>query len=245
LSDLLSAETIHRLIGVIDLLQGRAVHAVAGDRDHYRPVEFCDGDPRTLGDHYARLGVSRLYIADLDAITGGPIQVESIDRICRTAVAGETLVDIGWTGDEDDGKDREVAKLSAKYPHMLWIAATESARWVAALEKLAGSVGPARALIGLDYRGGELIAEDGDERSWIEHAVQLQCGGAVILDLASVGTSRGPSTLEICRRVRRLGPTLPLYSGGGIRSADDVRLLTEAGCDRCLVATALHQFPND
>ena len=54
-----------RVIGVIDLLNGRAVRACAGRRDRYPPI----GDPVDLArryvEHYRLL---ELYVADLDAI---------------------------------------------------------------------------------------------------------------------------------------------------------------------------------
>ena len=54
-----------RVIGVIDLRNGRAVRACAGHRDRYPPI----GDPVDLArryvDHYK---LTELYLADLDAI---------------------------------------------------------------------------------------------------------------------------------------------------------------------------------
>src|SRR4051812_34819322 len=57
-----------RVIGVIDLLGGRAVHARGGMRHEYEPI----GEPLDLARMYVdRYGVSELYVADLDAIRGG------------------------------------------------------------------------------------------------------------------------------------------------------------------------------
>jgi phosphoribosylformimino-5-aminoimidazole carboxamide ribotide isomerase len=241
LNDLLSAEVITRIIGVIDLFGGRAVHAIAGDRDHYRPVEVCGGDPNTLAAQYGKLGAAGLYIADLDAITGGDIQVAAINSICRSADDDVVLIDVGWTGSEDAQTREAISKLALAHQSSLWIAATESAQSCEALGELAELVSPDRVLLGLDYRGKDLTAVDHAEHVWVDRATQLGCCGAVILDLATVGTSVGPATIDVCERVRRLAPTLTLYSGGGIRSAADVRSLIQAGCDECLVATALHR----
>lgn len=239
MSPLLTAEVCPRLIGVIDLLDGRAVHAIAGNRSQYHPVEFCQGDPQVLQQHYARLGIGKLYIADLNSITRGEIDFETLDAVCSSTEATEVLIDIGWKC-EDADKTAAVERLSSRHPATTWIACTESAMSLSALDALAALVGAPRVLLGLDYRSGELIARVSDEADWIEHALQLGCGGAVILDLSSVGTSRGPSTTETCQRVRRLAPEWRIHSGGGIRSTSDVRMLAEAGCDRCLVGTALY-----
>src|SRR5688572_1221967 len=70
-----------RVIGVVDLLAGRAVHARAGRRDSYQLVRAIAGLPIESGDALAlarayvdRLGVTELYAADLEAILGGASQ---------------------------------------------------------------------------------------------------------------------------------------------------------------------------
>src|SRR5262252_7249864 len=66
-----------RIVGVIDVRGGRAVHARGGRREQYAPVgvaagERVDGDAVALARVYVdRLGVRELYVADLDVIEGG------------------------------------------------------------------------------------------------------------------------------------------------------------------------------
>ena len=59
-----------RIIGVIDLLDGVAVHAVGGMRERYEAVAGVHGDPLALARSYTEMGVDELYAADLDAIRG-------------------------------------------------------------------------------------------------------------------------------------------------------------------------------
>jgi phosphoribosylformimino-5-aminoimidazole carboxamide ribotide isomerase len=238
LNDLLSDDILAKLVGVIDLRDGHAVHAIAGDRDHYQSVDICGGDPVFLAEHYRQLGVTDLYVADLDAIIDGKIQVEAIEAVCRSVAAGRTLIDLGWTGREHRDSCDAIAALTDRHANVCWIAATESAETVAALAELAELISAERVFLGLDYRKGQLLGSTG-EAEWIRAAAELGCCGVVILDLASVGTAAGPSTMEICWRAKRLAPRLSVVSGGGIRTAQDVNQLIEAGCDRCLVATAL------
>ena len=65
-----------RVIPVIDLKGGVAVHAVRGERERYRPVRSriaAGSDPveltRAVRD---RFGLDEVYVADLDAIAGAP-----------------------------------------------------------------------------------------------------------------------------------------------------------------------------
>ena len=61
-----------RIIPVIDLKNGQAVHGKSGQRESYRPVRsvLVEGsDPiRTADAFYRKLGCTELYVADLDAI---------------------------------------------------------------------------------------------------------------------------------------------------------------------------------
>lgn len=240
MNDLLSDELVARIIGVVDLLGGRAVHAIAGDRDRYRSVVFCHGDPVALSGHYRDLGLSALYLADLDSIQGRDIQTEHINAICDAACGRDILVDIGWTGEETSGARDVIGSLARKHRSSRWIAATESCRSTGAIVDLAEVVSRKRVMLGLDYRMGQLLSAGVKEDEWVDCATEVGCHGAVILDLARVGRSQGPATMRACERVKRRAPSLSIYAGGGIRAADDMRLLIRAGCDRCLVATALH-----
>ena len=65
-----------RVIPVIDLKRGVAVHAVRGDRERYRPLRSriaAGSDPVELTRAVRkRFGFDELYVADLDAIAGWP-----------------------------------------------------------------------------------------------------------------------------------------------------------------------------
>ena len=87
------------MVGVIDLLGGKAVHAIAGERAKYKPVSFCDGDAGKLLQYYQRLGIRSFYIADLDSIGGGQLQAGLLQEL-GAHVDGDLLVDPGWSGSE-------------------------------------------------------------------------------------------------------------------------------------------------
>ena len=63
-----------RLIPVMDLLDGRVVQAIKGEREQYKPVKsvLCDtSEPVDVARAFRdQLGLSEIYIADLDAIMG-------------------------------------------------------------------------------------------------------------------------------------------------------------------------------
>ena len=54
-----------RVIGVVDVRDGRAVRARAGQRDRYQPIGDAVDLARRYVEHYT---LTELYVADLDAI---------------------------------------------------------------------------------------------------------------------------------------------------------------------------------
>src|SRR5262247_2743707 len=88
-----------RVIGVLDLRNGRAVHARAGQRDRYAPVRSVageaiePGDARALASIYRdRFGLGELYAADLDAIEGRAPQDQLVSAL---AACGALWLDAG------------------------------------------------------------------------------------------------------------------------------------------------------
>src|SRR4051812_4963977 len=74
LSEPIDSMTI-RVVPVLDLLAGRVVHAIGGDRAHYRPLRtglHPGSDPIGIARGYRdALHLREVYLADLDAIAGG------------------------------------------------------------------------------------------------------------------------------------------------------------------------------
>lgn len=239
-SSLLGDEVVGDLIGVIDLKQGQAVHAKAGERSKYQPVRFgADdsnyGDAFALARHYHQLGLRRLYIADLDSIQRRPPQSELLSQMAAEFASwDEVLVDVGWR----DGLGLPTPVLDA--PNVSIIAATESAQSTDALQQLVSIVSPERTLVSFDYRNGEFVSQSGTQAEWFELANRLNIQRCVVLDVASVGTGDCSSNVAVCRVVKESLPSIHIYSGGGIRCREDLQRLSKAGCDRFLVATGLH-----
>lgn len=249
-----------RLVGVIDLLAGQAVHAIAGQRAGYRQVSCCDGDAVKLVQYYLGLGIRSFYIADLDAICGKQLQATLLNALV-SETDGDVIVDAGWSGSESDACLKEICRLVESHSDLGVIAATETANSPEALDRLVERVSADRIWLGLDFRSGELLvsrqlrdqrfdaeAELGadvhgdfcvDADAWIAHAMAMQIHRLVVLDIAAVGKTAGPVTAEMCCKIRAANPSLTIWSGGGIRDASDAVQLMQQGCERCLVATAM------
>src|SRR5918994_1944554 len=92
-----------RIIPVLDIAGGIAVHAQAGDRTRYAPLESGlapgrVGDPvAVLRAFHDSLSIHECYVADLDAVQGGAVQRTLIRELAEfhTGFAGALLVDAG------------------------------------------------------------------------------------------------------------------------------------------------------
>ena len=232
-----------RIIGVVDLLAERAVHARAGQRETYQPVRSVAGTPIGSGDALAlarayvgRLGLTELYAADLDAIMG---RAPQDTLVARVAAVGVPL----WLDAGVSSADRAQHALALGASRA--VVGLETLPSYAALAGICAAVGGDNVAFSLDLRDGEpVVARGGISPGEPAHLVAARArdagaGTVIMIDLARVGTRSGLD-LELVARVREAAPGLVLLAGGGVRGLDDLARLSDAGCDGALVATALH-----
>ena len=234
-----------RVIGVVDLAAGRAVHARAGLREHYVPVRAVAGSPIEPGDALAlarayidRLGVTELYAADLDAIVGGTPQDPLVAAMA--ALGAPLWLDAGVSS---VGRARRALGLGGARV----VVGLETLLSYAALETICASVAGDCVAFSLDLRDGRpVVSPPAAETSagvqahvLAARAVDAGVGSVIVIDLARVGTGAGLD-LDLVARVRQAVPEVTLVAGGGVGGLEDLARLADAGCDGALVATALH-----
>ena len=230
-----------RVIGVVDLLGGRAVHARGGARDRYVPVRVSggvpvDGDAVALARAYIdRCGFRDIYAADLDAIVHGTPQAPLVKALAGLGArvwldAGVSSVDAARAA-LDHGASRVIVGL-------------ETLTSFDVLARICGALGSERVAFSLDLRDGVPITHiDGARECSPERlaarAMDAGASAIVVIDLRRVGTGGGID-LPTVGRVRRAAPGVALVAGGGVRTIADVDRLADSGCDGVLMATALH-----
>jgi phosphoribosylformimino-5-aminoimidazole carboxamide ribotide isomerase len=229
-----------RVVPVIDLKDGSAVHAVRGERERYRPVRSTlagdDGDPETLARAFrSELGLDELYVADLDAIGGA-----GEDGACVGALAREARVMVD-AGVSEPGPARALLDLGA---HRI-VVGTETLSGPAALDRLLAELPSGAVVLSLDLRDGRALSPHPQLAGLapLDAVAQLYRTGlreAIVLDLARVGSGAGPDVALIAE-IHDAFPDLELLAGGGVRHVEDLRALAAAGAAGALVATALHR----
>jgi phosphoribosylformimino-5-aminoimidazole carboxamide ribotide isomerase len=227
-----------RVVPVIDLKGGVAVHAVRGERERYRPVRGRIGDgsdpvglARALRD---RLGLDELYVADLDAIAGG---TGSPDVVAALARDTRVMVDAGTTGATAIAGLVELGVARV-------IVGTESLPGVQAFRRLRHELPDAPLVLSLDLRGGELLSPDpalagSGAADALARLVDAGAREVIVLDLLRVGSGEGLDLTLIAELHARF-PDVELLAGGGVRDAADLDALADAGAAGALIATALH-----
>jgi phosphoribosylformimino-5-aminoimidazole carboxamide ribotide isomerase len=230
-----------RVIPVLDVQSGTAVHAVGGNRAHYGPLVsrlHAGTNPISLASALqTTFGFRELYLADLDAIAGRAPDVALYGQL---HVLGLAL----WV----DAGVRDASMLPAlRDPtvHTI-IVGLESVRGATALAEVISAVGPERVLFSVDLRDGRPIVAQGadwgtaDARTIAEKGVALGVRRLLLLDLARVGRGRGVGTLPLLRRLHAAHLEVELAVGGGIARASDLPALADAGASAALIGSALH-----
>jgi HisA/HisF family protein len=229
-----------RILGVLDLKHGQVVRAVGGRRGEYRwlpGVLTTASDPREVARAFReRLGLTELYVADLDAIAGAAISLDVLRVLQKDGF--HLTVDAGLCTSDDAGPLLALGVDGV-------VAGLESLAGPDALAEMVRHIGTTRLVFSLDLNGGIPLGRTGawptaDPFAIANIAVALGVRRLLVLDLAQVGTASGPATTDLCRQLRETCGTLEIMTGGGVRSAGDIERLRGAGADCVLVATALH-----
>jgi phosphoribosylformimino-5-aminoimidazole carboxamide ribotide isomerase len=229
-----------RIIAVLDIKNGIAVHAQGGNRDHYAPLRSIlhEGhDPLEFAQRFReQLKLETLYLADLDAIAGGPPNLALYRRI--SALPMNLWVDAGIRESQDA---EAIIRCGA-----LVIAGLETLQGPAALEGLIQQYGSDRIGFSLDLRASIPLVSTSelwgtkDPRKLADIAVKCGVCRLIVLDLARVGTNAGVGTLPLISVIRRDHPTLEIIAGGGVSGREDLKALEQAGASTALVGSALH-----
>ena len=236
------------LIPVLDLLGGQAVHARRGAREKYLPVKSAllpgrAGDAVALARAYrTMLGAARCYVADLDAIQGWAPQLTLLQSLADPVMGfgPGLMVDGGISTPQAAAALVEAGATTV-------VVGLETLRGFEDLKAIVDAIGGERVVFSLDLlegkpirrRTGRIASQEAVSLELGARAVDAGVSGVLVLDLAAVGSEAGPRNLDLIGGLKRL-LWVPIYAGGGVRTAADLEVLAEAGCDAALVGSAVH-----
>jgi phosphoribosylformimino-5-aminoimidazole carboxamide ribotide isomerase len=218
------------IVPVLDLKGGQVVHARAGERANYRPIESklaTGSEPeRILAGLLSLAPFRSVYIADLDAIEGRGDHRADITALARQYPELEFWVDAGV---RDAASAGAVAALGA-----VPVLGSESWSDLRALAAALDALGTERCLLSLDYRGEEFLGP-----SDLLEATKEWPARIIAMTLSRVGRGAGPDWQRLAMLAQRAGKRR-LFAAGGVRGRGDLEGLASRGVAGVLVATALH-----
>lgn len=224
-----------KLIPVIDLMAGQVVRGIRGKRSAYRPIvsSLCASSrPTELAPALLdRAGADTLYIADLDALAGGPVQFEALLELLAALPDAAIWLDAGFRGAHDVAALR--ARLGEHGARVTPIIASESLPNADSARECL-SANRVHCILSLDSLGSTRLDPS---RCW--DRPELWPERVILMTLERVGAYAGPD-LDAIRRLRRRAPDIAVIGAGGVRNDDDLRQAAESGAHAWLVASALH-----
>jgi phosphoribosylformimino-5-aminoimidazole carboxamide ribotide isomerase len=230
-----------RIIPVLDVKGGLAVHAIAGKRAEYQPVKSWlhpTSDPVSLAKAFeAAYGFRELYLADLDAILQrSPLNLNLIREISSMTNL-ILMIDGGF-------KRLEEAEAVLKAGASKAVFGTETLPCLILIKEALEGFGLDKVTVSLDLLGGKILGFGQDFKGlkpW-EAAGRLRRLGVkelIVLDLSKVGVEGGVD-LKLTESIVKAFNGEVLV-GGGVRGLGDLEDLADLGVAGALVATAFHK----
>ena len=227
-----------KIIPVIDVLSGIAVHAVRGRRNEYQPLKsvLCaSSDPVDVAVALNALGFRELYLADLDAITGGHPNFSLLKSLAdETGFA--LMVDAGVTSlrTAEELLRSGVSKV---------VIGTETLLKAGFVAEALASFGSERIVISLDLMGDRVLSRFdlgnlAEPMTFLQNLDAQGVSQVIVLDLQKVGSGEGVNTSFLKDAVKKV--KAEVLVGGGVRDVKDLVELSGLGVSGVLVATALH-----
>jgi phosphoribosylformimino-5-aminoimidazole carboxamide ribotide isomerase len=217
-----------QVIPVLDLKGGLVVHARMGLRSEYRPIDTpLSPSSRPIEVARGLLSIypfTVFYIADLDAIE------HRGDNNAALSELREAFPDlVFWV-------DNGVADLGSA---RRWLDADLGCLVVGSETQTSSELighfqQDKRVVLSLDFRGDAFAGPAallGDADAWP--------ADIIVMTLARVGSADGPDMARLAA-IKAKGPSKRVYAAGGVRGADDLVALAQAGISGALVATCLH-----
>lgn len=229
-----------RMIPVLDIMRGGVVRGVAGQRDQYRPIDSRLVEGAGVLDVAQairqRFDLDQLYVADLDAIAGRPMNVAALRELATAGFRLDVDAGLGDAASAQALLDLGVGRV---------IAGLETSDGPDHVRRLLTQCTAERLVFSLDLRAGRPFTQHAGWQTAepidiAEQVIDLGVQSLIVLDLTSVGTGKGIPTLELCAELKQRHPTLEIITGGGVRSRADVQSAATIDIGGLLVSTALH-----
>jgi phosphoribosylformimino-5-aminoimidazole carboxamide ribotide isomerase len=224
------------IIPAIDIIDGKCVRLSQGN---FQQKKIYRESPLEVAQEFARAGVKRLHLVDLDGAKLG--RVTNLRSLESIAEGTDLTIDFGG-GIKTDRDLRAVFDAGASIASIGSVAVKDPAKFFGWLEKY----GPDKILLGADVRERK-IAIDGwqtgteiDLISFLEEYFGRGVRQVFCTDISRDGVLQGPAT-ELYRLILAHLPELKLIASGGVSRIGDIGELERAGCSGVIIGKAIYE----
>lgn len=213
-----------QIIPVIDVLEGRVVRAVAGNRSEYLPIKSILTSKITpkgvIQDLLTFFNFKTIYIAELDSIQHGRLDVEFYQSLFEQFPKVTFWFDYGVSRAND----------TKAFQHLENVAVVVGTETLVDPDALAEG----ETVLSLDYRQGVPLGLEqlhNEAESWPTNVI--------VMSLDQVGMQSGPN-YALIDTLSAKNKTSDYFAAGGVRDEQDLATLAKKGIKGVLVASALH-----
>ena len=214
------------VIPVIDLRNGQAVRAVAGQRDQYQPLSTHlspSSEPVDVISAYRSLhSFSTFYIADLDAIENTGDNRASVKQLMAMFPDAVFWLDAGFSSYDSIRYWPDSEQLRV-------VIGSESQTEFSTFQALLQQSQSYNPILSLDFKQNQFLGPQ-----TILNAPAIWPADVILMKLDRVGANQGPDD-ELPSASDK-----SFFAAGGVRNQADLRQLSERGYSGVLVASALH-----
>lgn len=229
-----------RIIPVIDLLNSKVVHAVAGEREKYLPLKTIltkDLTPVKLIEAFIeKLGTREVYIADLDSILNNAPNLKILEEILNKFKL-QIILDPGIKTESDFHNYQDLGLYKI-------ILGTETIQNLDVIEHSIEIFGKNGIIVSVDMKNEKILTKCRELKNLtpIQTVLMLEKMGVteiILLDLSRVGKKVGniPESFIYIRK----NSNISIMIGGGIKNFNDILELEKNNFSGVLIATAIHQ----
>lgn len=224
------------ILPAIDLIGGRCVRLSQGD---YEQKKQYDASPLEMVEAYARHGLQRIHVVDLDGAKAS--HPENLDVLRH--IASVPGVEIEWGGGIKSTEALEqVFEAGARYA----VVGSVAARQPELFETWLQEFGPERMVLGADVKGGRVSVNGWQEEvnlsidQLIDRFLPLGLSQVICTEISRDGMLQGPAT-NLYVRLQEKYPMVDITVSGGISSCADIDELRQLGLRKVIVGKAIYE----
>jgi phosphoribosylformimino-5-aminoimidazole carboxamide ribotide isomerase len=217
----------------VDLRGGRAVQLVGGSTAREKVSK---ADPAKTAAEWADWGFGGLHVVDLDAALG---EGDNSAHIREILSSSRIPVQVGG-GVRSDERIAELLDLGAERV-VIGTRAVEDQRWRVSATRNH----PGRLIVAADLKDGRIVTRGWTWRTaiaageFLREIAREPLGAVLVTDVGREGRMDGVDAELFASIVQATGH--PVIAAGGIRDADDLRKLRDAGVAGAVVGMALYK----